>query len=278
MFASPKSHPSHPHLPRAPLRCVSAPAQVFFWEFFSTFVLVSVVFATAVDDSAAAHFVSIAPLAIGLSLFACAQACGPFTGGCLNPARFLGPAMVFGCGWPSAHAYLLGQMCGGALAGFLFKLRVKLQEARAEGLERKEAHLPLARSRALLLSLQMDSAPGSAAVSTVLAPRLCVLTHLRAPSVQLYIEAAKSSNHQPLREEGGSSIRLDQARTGHSRTAPPRAMGPAPPLRLSSVVEVFQGMTTPVARRPVGSCAAPVCLRLSVLCCAASSLPRRRWK
>lgn len=128
---------------------------MFFWEFFSTFVLVSVVFATAVDDTAAAHFVSVAPLAIGLSLFACAQACGPFTGGCLNPARFLGPAMVFGCGWPYIHAYLFGHYCGGALAGFLFRLRCKLQE--------------------------------------------------------LYNEAAKQNQHQPLVE---SSARLDQARAG----------------------------------------------------------------
>lgn len=62
-------------------------AQVFAWECVCTFVLVSVVFATAVDDAAATHFVAIAPLAIGLSLFACAQASAPFTGGCLNPAR-----------------------------------------------------------------------------------------------------------------------------------------------------------------------------------------------
>jgi hypothetical protein len=38
---------------------------VFFWEFTTTFVLVSVVFATAVDDAASSHFVAVAPLAIG---------------------------------------------------------------------------------------------------------------------------------------------------------------------------------------------------------------------
>jgi hypothetical protein len=103
--------------------------QVFFWELVTTFVLVSVVFATAVDDAASGHFVSIAPLAIGMSLFACAQASGPFTGGCLNPARFLGPAIVFGCGWPSFVPYVFGELLGGALGGALFRLRLKLQQA-----------------------------------------------------------------------------------------------------------------------------------------------------
>jgi len=97
-------------------------AQVFFWELITTFVLVSVVFATAVDDAAAGHFVSVAPLAIGLSLFACAQASGPYTGGCLNPARYLGPALVFAanpeCGpktWPLFPSYIFGEIIGGAL-------------------------------------------------------------------------------------------------------------------------------------------------------------------
>jgi len=108
--------------------------QVFLWELITTFVLVSVVFATAVDDTAAEHFVSIAPLAIGLSLFACAQASGPFTGGCLNPARFIGAAVAFAdhsdCGPRTAKllpAYILGELIGGALAGVLFRLRLTLQ-------------------------------------------------------------------------------------------------------------------------------------------------------
>lgn len=106
--------------------------QIFFWELITTFVLVSVVFATAVDDAAASHFVSVAPLAIGLSLFACAQASGPFTGGCLNPARFLGPAVVFGCGWKWFAPYVFGELIGGVLAGTLFKLRLKLQQMYSE--------------------------------------------------------------------------------------------------------------------------------------------------
>ena len=109
--------------------------QAFFWEYTTTFVLVSVVFACAVDDAASGHFVSVAPLAIGLSLFACAQASGPFTGGCLNPARFLGPAVVFGCGWAHLPAYLFGEFLGGATAGILFKLRLMLQTMYRDAVE-----------------------------------------------------------------------------------------------------------------------------------------------
>ena len=105
--------------------------QVFLWEFITTFVLVNVVFATAVDDAAAATFVSIAPFVIGLSLFACAQASGPYTGGCLNPARFIGPWIVW-ADRPECQsggfviAYVAGEMLGGALAGVLFKARLRL--------------------------------------------------------------------------------------------------------------------------------------------------------
>jgi len=108
----------------------SVPGQIFLWEFITTFVLVSVVFATAVDDAAASTFVSIAPFIIGLSLFACAQASGPYTGGCLNPARFIGPWIVFSDVCHSGalvFPYVIGEMLGGALAGLLFKLRLRLQ-------------------------------------------------------------------------------------------------------------------------------------------------------
>lgn len=83
------------------------------------------------SDAAAATFVSIAPFVIGLSLFACAQASGPYTGGCLNPARFIGPWMVW-ADRPECQsggfviAYVAGEMLGGCLAGILFKARLRL--------------------------------------------------------------------------------------------------------------------------------------------------------
>ena len=39
------------------------------------------------------------PLVVGYTLFASAFIGGPFTGAALNPARVLGPAIVYGCYW-----------------------------------------------------------------------------------------------------------------------------------------------------------------------------------
>merc|ERR1712146_725350 len=58
------------------------PMIVFLWEFFGTFALTYVVFATAVTENAG----TAAPLAIGLTLAADIFAMGRFTGGSMNPA------------------------------------------------------------------------------------------------------------------------------------------------------------------------------------------------
>jgi glycerol uptake facilitator-like aquaporin len=42
---------------------------------------------------------------------------------------------VFGCGWPWFAPYVFGQLIGGALAGVLFRLRLKLQQLYKEHLE-----------------------------------------------------------------------------------------------------------------------------------------------
>jgi MIP family channel proteins len=119
--------------------------KVFGIEFLATFVLVFTVFATAVDPKGAGN---AAPLAIGASLWACASGIGSLTGGGLNPARTLCPAVVFNC-WeahlpigqtkdpvtglltgpvrtPDAKpthqwAYLLAQLLAGLLAGLIYK-------------------------------------------------------------------------------------------------------------------------------------------------------------
>ena len=44
---------------------------------------------------------------------------GQFTGAALNPARVLGPAMVFGCYWDSAFFYVFGELFGGLLAAVI---------------------------------------------------------------------------------------------------------------------------------------------------------------
>ena len=62
-------------------------------EALLTFFLVWVIFATAVDPGGA--FKSIAGLAIGLTITIDVLAAGPLTGAAMNPARALGPEIVF---------------------------------------------------------------------------------------------------------------------------------------------------------------------------------------
>ena len=44
---------------------------------------------------------------------------GQFTGAALNPARVLGPAIVFHCYWDTAFVYVFGELFGGLLAAVL---------------------------------------------------------------------------------------------------------------------------------------------------------------
>ena len=52
--------------------------------------------------------------------FSCAcPAGGQFTGAALNPARVLGPAIVFHCYWDTAFIYVFGELFGGLLAAII---------------------------------------------------------------------------------------------------------------------------------------------------------------
>ncbi|MQG27613.1 MAG: aquaporin [SAR202 cluster bacterium] len=64
-------------------------------EIVVTFTLVFVIFATAVDPGGIA---SLAPLAIGLTVFVDHLVAVPITGASMNPARSLGPALISGNG------------------------------------------------------------------------------------------------------------------------------------------------------------------------------------
>uniref|UniRef100_A0A8B9V8U4 Aquaporin 14 n=1 Tax=Anas zonorhyncha TaxID=75864 RepID=A0A8B9V8U4_9AVES len=88
--------------------------QAWGWETFATFQLALAAFATA--ERAAGP----AGLALGSAVAAGALAAGPFSGGSMNPARSLGPAIVTGI-WDDHWVYWLGPVPGAVLAAFSYE-------------------------------------------------------------------------------------------------------------------------------------------------------------
>jgi len=86
-------------------------------EGITTFFLVLVVFATAVDEKGT--FRSIAGFGIGLTITLGIMVAGPFTGAALNPARAFGPALD-SSHWASQGVYWVGPLAGGFLAALLY--------------------------------------------------------------------------------------------------------------------------------------------------------------
>jgi MIP family channel proteins len=86
-------------------------------EAVTTFFLVLVVFATAVDERGT--FRAIAGFGIGLVYSLGIIVAGPFTGGALNPARAFGPALA-ATHWANQGVYWVGPLAGGFLAGLLY--------------------------------------------------------------------------------------------------------------------------------------------------------------
>ena len=89
--------------------------QAWMLEAIATFFLVFVVFATAVDPEAP----QVGGFAIGLTVTVGILAIGPLTGGSMNPARSLGPAIVSGI-YEAQLIYWTAPIVGGLLAGFLY--------------------------------------------------------------------------------------------------------------------------------------------------------------
>ncbi len=109
---------------------ISGPQNIgagIFIEFTLTFVLVLVVFATAVDPRGAAK--QFAGLAIGLAVTLGWLIGGDLTGAAMNPARWFGPALLAALFNPAVYGtrfftnspvYVLGPLLGGGLAAFLY--------------------------------------------------------------------------------------------------------------------------------------------------------------
>ena len=87
-------------------------------EIVVTFILVFVIFATAVDPGGIAP---LAPLAIGFAVLVDHLVAVPITGASMNPARSFGPALVSG-EWADHWIYWLGPLLGGLIAGVMYQV------------------------------------------------------------------------------------------------------------------------------------------------------------
>ena|SRR5206468_1954931 len=93
-------------------------AQSFVVELGYTGLLGFVIMGVATDERSPA---SVAPFAIGATVFAGALVTGPLTGGSFNPARSLGPA-VLGGRWTAHWLYWLAPILGMVAAMRLYEM------------------------------------------------------------------------------------------------------------------------------------------------------------
>jgi aquaporin Z len=100
-------------------------------EFILTFFLVFVVFGTAMDKRAP----QVGGLFIGLTVTLDILAGGPISGAAMNPARYLGPALLGG-GLQYIWLYWLGPLAGGAAAALVY--HYLLEDRSQHAIESKE--------------------------------------------------------------------------------------------------------------------------------------------
>ena len=96
-------------------------------EMILTFILVFVIFATAMDPKRPSH---LAPIAIGLTVMVDSLVGGPLTGASMNPARSFGPALVSG-EWADHWVFWVGPILGGIAAALIYQV-VYLRQSEEE--------------------------------------------------------------------------------------------------------------------------------------------------
>lgn len=104
-------------------RVIHAADHVHVWqgilmECIVTFVLVTVALMVALDTKSKT---GLAPLVIGFTLAVNILAIGAYTGGSLNPARSLGPAIFADGEWMDHYVYWVGPLVGAVIAGLLYR-------------------------------------------------------------------------------------------------------------------------------------------------------------
>jgi aquaporin Z len=90
--------------------------QALVTEAVTTFFLMFVVYGTAIDARAP----KVGGLFIGFTICMGIMAAGPISGGAINPARYLGPALLGG-GLANAWVYWVGPIAGSVLAALVYK-------------------------------------------------------------------------------------------------------------------------------------------------------------
>ena len=89
-------------------------------EIVLTFILVFVIYGTAVDSRAP----KVGGLFIGLAVALGILMGGPISGAAMNPARYIGPALMGG-GLQNAWIYWVGPIVGGVLAAQIYKTQIE---------------------------------------------------------------------------------------------------------------------------------------------------------
>lgn len=102
---------------------------VIFIEAILTFLLLTTIFAVAVDKRGPKN---VYGFAIGLTVAFDILCAGHVTGASMNPARSFGPALV-GDHWDIHHAYWLGPLLGGCVAALLYDMLLIPKEEKESG-------------------------------------------------------------------------------------------------------------------------------------------------
>jgi MIP family channel proteins len=97
------------------------PMQAFYLEATMSFLISIVYFLTYIDPPVTGmERILLAPLPVGFSVTVAMLATGNISGGCFNPARAFGPAVVMSF-WVDLWPYLLGPILGSVLAGLFHR-------------------------------------------------------------------------------------------------------------------------------------------------------------
>ena len=97
-----------------------SPTKALFAEAIGTFLLMVVIFGTAVDKRGKFG----AGFPIGLTIAAVIFVVGPITGAALNPARWFGPALVTRS-WIDSWVWIAGPVLGAVAAAFAYQTFLK---------------------------------------------------------------------------------------------------------------------------------------------------------